>query len=317
MNGTLNTWLRQHAHPLATAPEADTTDLRPLDTTVRNAAVVTLGATTRVSHELSALAFRMVRHLVERHGFRSLAWEGDDPVRLGLAAYVRTGDGDPRAFLSAARSFWRTEEALAIVRWMRAYNLRHPDDPVRFAEPFGPVPTLADGLPAIERRLAEDTVRWHEHTGDRIVYWGGIAHTAVRDPRTLTPAGSPITHHNAGSRLRARFGAGLVSVGMTFHHGSAALPVPAPPAGSAEVVLDGAEPDAYALTWAPGTGAEALPTAVRDWLTSPARLRFLGPGDDRRQDAAHHLTGASLAAQFDALIHVRTITPVAPVAPFA
>jgi erythromycin esterase len=30
--------------------------------------------------------------------------------------------------------------------------------------------------PVAERCLAGNTVWWYEHTGDKIVYWGGSAH---------------------------------------------------------------------------------------------------------------------------------------------
>jgi erythromycin esterase len=77
---------------------------------------------------LSALSHRVVRLLVEELGFRSLALEGDDASTLGLDAYVRTGTGDPRVMLAEARSFWRTEEILDVIRWMRPFNRQPPDD---------------------------------------------------------------------------------------------------------------------------------------------------------------------------------------------
>ncbi|MDL5206271.1 erythromycin esterase family protein [Streptomyces sp. ALI-76-A] len=140
--------------------------------------------------------------LVEELGFRSLALEGDDASRVGLDEYIRTGTGDPRVMLSEARSFWQTEEIVDVIRWMRSFNRRHPDDPVRFAgaarSPQGQTSPLG-GLAGIERSLAEGANRWHEDTSDRIVYWGGIAHTVNGNPRTVSPSSPPMTHRNAGS----------------------------------------------------------------------------------------------------------------------
>ncbi|MFD7547732.1 erythromycin esterase family protein [Streptomyces sp. NPDC059816] len=306
MTDQVTRWIGQHAHPLTTLdPAAPPTDLLPLADLVGDAAVVALGASTRQSHELSALAHRIVRLLVEERGFRSLALEGDDATRVGLDAYVSTGTGDPRALLAGARSFWRTAEILDLVHWMRAFNLRRPDDPVRFAASTvtGPVPAL-DGMAGIEWTLAEAAIQWHERTGDKVVYWGGLVHTAAGT------ATSPTDHRNAGSYLRERFGTGYASLGLTFHHGTLPVAVPHPPTEYAEAVLGSAGPDAYLLDLR--TGA---PPAVRTWLTAPTSTRMIGPGYDPTEDADHHVTGGALTDWFDAVLHVRTVTPTGPLSP--
>ncbi|GGQ35938.1 hypothetical protein GCM10010266_69040 [Streptomyces griseomycini] len=309
MTETVARWIGRHAHPLtALDPEAPLTDLSPLADIVRDAEVVAVGASTRQAHELSALSHRVLRVLVEEWGFRSLALEGDDASRVGLDAYVRAGTGDPRALLAGARSFWQTEEILDVIRWMRSYNRRHPDDPVRFAgtgHSHGGRAFEPDDLAGIELSLAEDTIRWHERTAEKIVYWGGIAHTANGNPRTVSPSSPPLTHRNAGSYLREHFGAGYVSIGLTFHHGMAPHRVPAPPAEFADAVLGRTGLDAYLLN----LRADA-PVPVRTWLDAPTRTRLIGPHYDPDDDAAHHLSGGSLADWFDVILHVQVVTPV-------
>ncbi|MER7080644.1 erythromycin esterase family protein, partial [Saccharopolyspora kobensis] len=54
------------------------------------------------------------------------------------------------------------------------------------------------------------------------------------------------------------------------------------------------------------------PAPVRDWLDAPAKTRLIGPEYDAADDAAHHLSGGSLAGWFDAVIHAQEITPVSP-----
>ncbi|WP_262704085.1 MULTISPECIES: erythromycin esterase family protein [Streptomyces] len=311
MTEMVTRWIEDHAHRLTTLdPEAPLTDLLPLLDIVRDAKVVAIGASTRQSHELSALSHRIVRLLVEERGFRSLAIEGDNPSSVGLDEYIRTGAGDPRALLAGARSFWQTEEILDVVRWTRSFNRRHPDDPVRFVDTAPAARehlaqlSLPDGLARIELGLAEDTIRWHEHTADKIVYWGGLAHTVNGTPRTVSPSSPPMTHRNAGSYLRERFGAGYVSIGLTFHHGLAPGPVPEPPAEFADAILGGTALDAYLLD--PRADGQA---AVRAWFTTPTRTRLLGPHYDPADDAAHHLSGGSLADWCDAVLQVREVTP--------
>src|SRR5207247_2074146 len=143
--------------------------------------VVALGSAVRQSHELSTLTDRVMRFLIDQHGFRSLALEGDETASIDLDAFVRTGEGDPRAILGGARSFWRFAEILEAVRWIRTRNERNPSDQVRVVhvpeQPREATRQLADGED-IEWRIAETTIAWHEQTGHRIVYWGALAHTA-------------------------------------------------------------------------------------------------------------------------------------------
>lgn len=309
MSETVIEWIEQHAHHLTMLDsEARSTDLLPVVDIVRDAQVVAIGAATRQAHELSALSHRLVRLLVEELGFRSLALEGDDASRVGLDEYIRTGRGDPRVMLSEARSFWQTEEILDVIHWMRSFNRRHPDDPVRFAgaarSPQGRTSPL-DDLAGIEWDLAEGTIQWHEDTSDRIIYWGGIAHTVNGNPRTVSPSSPPMTHRNAGSYLREYFGASFVSIGLTFHHGMAPYHVLPPPTEFADAVLGGTGLDAYLLD----LRADG-PPPVRAWLDTPTKTRLIGPHYDPTDNAAYHLSGGSLADWFDAILHTQEVTPV-------
>ncbi|GAA3147153.1 erythromycin esterase family protein [Streptomyces rectiviolaceus] len=298
--GAAADWLTRHAHPFNTFdPYAELDDLRPLSDAVAGAEIVALGVGSRATHELSVLQHRMLRFLVEEQGFRSLVLEGDDPARLGLDSYVLTGAGDPAALLSEARSFLRTEEILDVLRWMRAHNERNPHDPVQLAALSSQSPPPGAGLAEIERALADDTIRWHERTRQKTVYWGGIAHTAVGDPRTVSSP-EPQTHRNAGGHLREHFGNGYASVALTFHHGT---DHPVPPVEFAEAVLGATDLPAYFLDL-----RARRPAAVDAWFGAPARTRLVGPFYDAREDARHHLSGGSLTEWFDAVAHVREVT---------
>ncbi|WP_227984945.1 hypothetical protein [Nocardia spumae] len=89
-------WVEQNAHPLAGAgPEDPLDDVAPPYKMIGAATVVALGAATRDAHELSVVAHRRVRHLVEHQGFRSLVLEGDDAASTAIDEYVRTGSTAP------------------------------------------------------------------------------------------------------------------------------------------------------------------------------------------------------------------------------
>jgi erythromycin esterase len=219
--------------------------------------------------------------------------EGDYAASFDLDTYVGTGEGDPQAILARARSFLRFAEILGAVRWVRAHNERNPGDEVRIVQladlPREAWHQLSSGED-IERGLADTIIAWQERTGHRIVYWGGLAHTA----------NGLATGRNAGSHLLGRFGSGYVSIALTFHHASLLPPVDLPPADYVEAVLGAVALETYLLNihgrW---------PESARDWLDAPATMRLIGPG-------THELRGPSLRSWFDFILHSRRITPALP-----
>ncbi len=129
--------LDRAAHPLRSVePGGDTRDLRPLDRMVGDARVVGLGEATHGSHDFFALKDRVFRRLVEEKGFRTFVLEAPWSTGLRLDAYVVHGEGDPRRIMREEFQrdyrWWNTTDHLRLIEWMRAYNVRHPDDPVRF-----------------------------------------------------------------------------------------------------------------------------------------------------------------------------------------
>jgi erythromycin esterase len=129
--------LDRAAHPLRTVePGGDTGDLRPLDRMIGDARVVGLGEATHSSHDFFALKDRVFRHLVEDKGFRTFALEAPWSTGLRLDTYVRYGKGDPRRIMREEFQrdylWWNNTDYLRVIEWMRAYNVRHPHDPVRF-----------------------------------------------------------------------------------------------------------------------------------------------------------------------------------------
>ncbi|MEU0031540.1 erythromycin esterase family protein [Streptomyces sp. NPDC006335] len=161
--------LDRAAHPLRTVePGGDTRDLRPLGRMIAGAEVVGVGEATHGSHDFFALKDRLFRHLVEEKGFRTFALEAPWSTGLRLDDYVVHGRGNPRRIMREEFQrdylWWNNSDYLRLVEWMRAYNVRHPGDPVRFVGDdtawTGPetydavVARVAAADPAAGRRLA-------------------------------------------------------------------------------------------------------------------------------------------------------------------
>ncbi|MGW0132128.1 erythromycin esterase family protein [Streptomyces sp. NPDC003299] len=129
--------LDRAARPLRTVePGGDTSDLRALSHMIGGARVVGVGEATHGSHDFFALKDRVFRHLVREQGFRTFALEAPWSTGLRLNDYVLNGKGDPRRIMSEEFQrdyrWWNNTDYLRLVEWMRAYNVRHPGDPVRF-----------------------------------------------------------------------------------------------------------------------------------------------------------------------------------------
>src|SRR5262245_66236410 len=104
MNTAVVAQLAERVNPLTLELDAPFDDLDPLTDRVRGAEVVALGSAVRQSHELLTLTHRVMRFLIDRHGFRSLALEGDGAASIVLDDYVRSGEGGTLAILDRERS---------------------------------------------------------------------------------------------------------------------------------------------------------------------------------------------------------------------
>jgi erythromycin esterase len=200
--------------------------------------------------------------------------------------------------LAGAWAPLQTREFLDVVRWIRAFNATHPEDVVRI------VGVDTDG----DHSLAYNTLAWHERTGDKVLYWGGLAHTAggKANVNSFPPDDrSPTTGRSDGSVLRDNLGSGYLSVGVTCHHG---VDLPPPSPEFAEAVLGAAGLDHYVLDVRP-----PQPEVARRWLAAPAMTRVIGPHYDPANNAGYHMTGGSLSVWFDVVVHVREVTPAQPI----
>jgi erythromycin esterase len=120
----LRAWLEADSIPLAGAdPKASLEDLEPLKDVIGSARIVALGEATHGSAELFQLKHRMLRLLVERMGFATVAFEVGFAEALAVDAYIHGGKGSAEAVVRGlVTDAFATEENVALVEWMRRYN---------------------------------------------------------------------------------------------------------------------------------------------------------------------------------------------------
>ncbi|TDC45044.1 erythromycin esterase family protein [Actinomadura sp. KC345] len=160
---------------------------------------------------------------------------------------------------------------------------------------------------AAVRRRSVEAMTSLLRDGTKIAYWEGLSFTA--NAARLEPVALLEPFQSVGNELRRRLGAGYLSLLIGFGHGDVSglhpgQRVPAPMAGSADAELAAAGPDLYLLDLhAPRPGAVAA------WLRGPRGLRVIGGIYDAAADSGHYLTTGRLDEWFDAVLHVRTLTP--------
>ena len=167
-------WLVRHGMPLRDilAPAdgaANDTDLGLIADIVGPARVVGLGESTHGTREFFQIKHRLLEFLVRKLGFAAFAIEANQLAVERVNSYVQGGSGTARDAMSVMFMVWNTEEMLALVEWMRAYNAAHPTRPVRFLgydmqDHHTPADTLRAFLertePALLDRFDELTVEY-------------------------------------------------------------------------------------------------------------------------------------------------------------
>jgi erythromycin esterase len=168
-----------------------------------------------------------------------------------------------------------------------------------------------------DEKMAENLRWWHQHTGDKIVYWSTNAHSVRSDELTISvPPRGKIAIKPTGGHLAELFGDGYFSIGLTFDHGvvnsgwsappftSRPLDCPAPAAGFAERPFSNNGTPRFLLSL-----AAPAPDNVRKWLDGPAKARVIGSICDPSAPDEHYMTGGSLTRWYDAVVHHFTVTP--------
>src|SRR5262245_42629095 len=121
-------WVKDNAVPLATAePGSSGADLASLRAMMGDARVVALGEATHGTREFFQLKHRVIEYCVSELGFDVVMFEADYGPTLAINDYVLHGTGSAAEAVAGLNMWvWNTEEVVALVEWIRAWNVGHP-----------------------------------------------------------------------------------------------------------------------------------------------------------------------------------------------
>lgn len=252
--------LGEMTRPIArTEATGGTDDLAALDDILRGHQVIGLGEGTHGTREFFTLKHRLIQRLVEVHGCRLVTMEVSWDRARAVDSYLQHGTGSAAdAVAGLAYWTWNTAEVVALVEWLRAYNVRHPEDPVQFTgfDPqLPPPPSVPDtenvaGVSAARIRAQHRTMTgaWWRWT-QRLKRDRAMAENVLTFAREGKKGPVVVWAHNGhvrrskfwmGDHLAGALGSSYLVVGFSTHEGAfnamklkdrrleAAGPVPAP-----------------------------------------------------------------------------------------
>lgn len=126
-------WLRQYIHPLNAFDPTTSTDkdLEALGQMIGGATVIGLGEASHGTSEIFQMKHRIVKYLVEKHGFDIFSIEANMPESYEINDYIQGRGGQAmNPIKNIYYGVWGTQEVLNMVEWMKAYNI--PDNKIQF-----------------------------------------------------------------------------------------------------------------------------------------------------------------------------------------
>lgn len=111
--------------------EAPNADLAPLAPLLDGAKVVGIGENWHTTGGQHAMRGRAIRYMVETLGYRTVMLETPWLTATPLTEYVAKG-GDISAAMQSMFKVFAGTHMQALVEWLRAWNVAHPDDTVEF-----------------------------------------------------------------------------------------------------------------------------------------------------------------------------------------
>lgn len=203
-------WIKAHAQPLQLAATADFTDLNFLGDVLANKTVVALGEASHGTKEFYTLKSRLVKYLVSKENFRTLAIEADVDFIEPINQYILTGRGE---VLSALKTYglYNSKALFALIEWLREFNqsqgqggkvnLLGVDRQDYWSDPLG-----RDSL------MAKDLLAAYDKQPSRTILWGHNLHL-VKDT-------SMSSYEAMGYHLAKRLGRDYYVVLLDTDHGS-------------------------------------------------------------------------------------------------
>jgi erythromycin esterase len=96
------------------------------------AQILALGEAVHTSDGFYSAKIRLMKYLIEFHGYRAIALETPWGRALSAQSYIQGRGGSIEDALDGLFRVWRSTSVADFFQWLRTWNIEHPQDPVRF-----------------------------------------------------------------------------------------------------------------------------------------------------------------------------------------
>jgi erythromycin esterase len=97
-----------------------------------DASIIALGEATHGTSEFFRIKHRLLEYAVKEMGVRVFAIEDHQMEVEKVNDFVLYGKGNPEKSMAGMFYIWNSEEVINMIKWVRDYNIQHPDDKVEF-----------------------------------------------------------------------------------------------------------------------------------------------------------------------------------------
>ena len=151
-------WLKANAVPLATTePGSGFQDIEFLRPIIDQARIVSIGETTHGTREFFQIRHRLIEYCVSQLGFSMIGLEAMYGEEQALNDYVLNGKGSAANAIAGMIFWqWQNEEMIAIVEWVRAWNLANERKVKFYGFDMQKTKPASDRLLGYLKRLAPD-----------------------------------------------------------------------------------------------------------------------------------------------------------------
>ncbi len=107
-------------------------DLEDIRALVGDAKIIALGESTHGTREFFKVKHRLFQFAIFELGVRVFVLEDNQLLMERINEYVLHGKGEAETLIKGLFAVWNTREMLQLIKWLRDYNEKHPDDKVEF-----------------------------------------------------------------------------------------------------------------------------------------------------------------------------------------
>lgn len=162
-------WINEHARKIRVKGDPDLSDWSFLKDELREIQIIGIGEASHGTHEFYTEKNRVIRHLIEKCGFRTIAFEAPDSMMMPVDSFIRTGQGDLKKMMKGM-GLYGAEEIYQIFLDLKEYNntalaqkrvkLIGIDKPEYWSDPISRDGFMAENLKKMVTELESKTILW-------------------------------------------------------------------------------------------------------------------------------------------------------------